>query len=63
MERYNSGSSLSRTGKEERIDYLEGMVGEFSDELYVGLKKLSIPQLKELHKSIAERLNGVETKE
>lgn len=62
-ERYNSGTSLSRTHKEEVIDALEAMIeqgcDEFSDELYTGLKKLNSDQLRELHRRMAGRINSV----
>lgn len=50
--RYNSGTALNRTKKEERIDSLEHIIGEMSDELYIGLKRLTIPQLRELYKLV-----------
>lgn len=46
--RYKSGTSLTMTKKEEVIDRLERLMGEFSDLLFIELKKLSIPALKEL---------------
>lgn len=58
-ERYQSGTSLARTNKEERIDSFERMVGqgeEFPDTLYIALKKLTIAEIKELHKQVAERI-------
>lgn len=55
--RYASGTSLIRTAKEERIDCLEVMVGTFSNSLWIGLKKMTEEQLKELHRVIAARLN------
>jgi hypothetical protein len=52
--RYASGTSLDRTNKEEDIDSLEGMLGDFSDGLFIGLKRLTIPQLDELRKRVKE---------
>lgn len=60
--RYNSRTSLSKTKKEERLDNLENMIGDISDDLYKGLKKLSIQQMRELHKAIAERILECNTK-
>ena len=58
VERYASGSSLSKTRKEDHLDYLEGMLwAEFTDEFYVALKKLTVAEIKELHRHIAERIN------
>lgn len=57
--RYNSGTWLERTTKEERLDYLERMVmngAEFSDKLYKELKKLTIGAIKELHNKVADRI-------
>lgn len=54
--RYNSGTSLDRTNKEEQVDYLEDAVGDFSDDLHTGLKKLTIAQLRELRRLVEERI-------
>lgn len=61
-ERYNSGTSLDRTNKEFVLDAFEHMVGDFSDELFVGLKRLTIPQLRQLHTAVAERINEIHDK-
>ena len=61
VERYASGTSLRRTDKETNIDYLERMVmqgPEWSDDLYIALKKLTIANIRELHKHIAERITS-----
>lgn len=55
--RYSSGTSLVRTGKEEQIDYLEGMLGDLGDNLFLSLKKLTVAQLRQLHALIAQRIN------
>jgi hypothetical protein len=54
--RYHSGTSLSRTSKEERLDSFEMMLGEVSDGLYLALKKLTAEQIKELHQAVADRI-------
>lgn len=60
VERYASGTSLTRTAKEEHLDRLEGMLAaDFPDEFYVAMKKLSVKELKELHKWIADKIAEV----
>lgn len=55
-ERYNSGTSMERTAKEERLDDIDTLfIGNMSDTLYLGLKKLTLPQLNELRTLIRER--------
>ncbi len=55
--RYNSGTSLTRTDKEERLDaYERALRVEFTDEEYLALKKLPLTVLKRLHKALQERL-------
>lgn len=53
--RYNSGSSLTPTAKEEDIDRIEAELGEMSDSLFIALKKLSREQLAELLRLIREK--------
>ncbi len=53
--RYNSGSILTRTAKEEDIDRIEAVLGEMSDSLFIALKKLSREQLTELFRLISEK--------
>lgn len=52
-ERYNSGTSMTRTRKEELLDDIDTLfVGDMTDSLYLSLKKLTVPQLQELRSLI-----------
>lgn len=46
--RYASGSSLDQTAKEEVVSKIEKDLGEMTDDLFLGLKRLTLPQLAEL---------------
>ena len=59
MERYNSGTSLSKTAKEDDLEFFERMLhgtDGLSDELFVAMKKLTIAQIRELHRLVAEMI-------
>lgn len=57
--RYNSGSSLARTNKEEHIDYYEkALQADFTDEVFKDLKKLRMDTIKALHKALQERIGN-----
>lgn len=62
--RYNSGTSLHRTSKEECIDSLEqAMWAEFTDSHCQDLKKLNIETIRMLRRSVEERVNGAREQE
>lgn len=50
--RYKSGTSLTRTNKEEVVDSISGRLGEISDELFLALQKLTLAQLQELKRHV-----------
>ncbi len=54
-QRYNSGTSLNQTKKEEAVTRIENQLGEMTDELFIALKKLTAEQLAELLKLVRER--------
>lgn len=55
--RYASGTSLQQTQKEETITSLERQLGEMTDDLFIALKKLTLPQLAELLRLVKEAKN------
>lgn len=57
--RYASGTSLDRTTKERYLDSFENMVGGIDDDLYAGLKRLTIAQIKELHKVVTDKVDNI----
>lgn len=57
--RYKSGTSLERTDKEELLDRLESELGgEFDDEFYLGLQKLTVRELRLLVGYVRERADA-----
>ena len=52
--RYASGTSLTRTYKEEQVDWFDQVLGDMSDELFGGLKRLTSDQLAELTRLVQD---------
>jgi len=48
--------SSGHHSKDEHITYFERMVGDLKDELFRGLKKLTVAEIKLLHKVVADRI-------